>query len=67
MIIHDFDRINVNVNKSQMEQWSILSNVINYVQYNRNPRDYYKLDVKAFEPKNNRKIYDGIVVCPLST
>ena len=25
---------------SQMEQWSILSNVINYVQYSKNPRDF---------------------------
>ena len=24
----------------QMEQWSILSNIINYVQYNRHPRDF---------------------------
>ena len=41
---------------SQMEQWSILNNVTYYVQYNGNPRDYYKLDVKALEPKNHRKI-----------
>ena len=34
-----------------MEHWSILSNVINYVQNNRNPRDYYKLDVKALAQK----------------
>ena len=43
-----------------MEQWSILSNVINYVQYNRNPIDYYKLDVRALELKNHRKIYDWL-------
>ena len=60
MNINDFDRINVNVNTSQMEQWSILSNVINYVQYNRNPSNYYKLDVKALELKNHRKIYDRL-------
>ena len=24
----------------QMEQWSILSNIINYVQYNKNPKDF---------------------------
>ena len=43
-----------------MEQWSILNNVINYVQYNRNPRDYYKINVKALEPKHHRKIYDRL-------
>ena len=40
--MNDFDRINININTSQIEEWSILSNVINYVQFNRNPRDYYK-------------------------
>ena len=40
MIVNDFEKINVNVNTSQMEQLSILSNVINCVQYNRNPVDY---------------------------
>ena len=40
-----------------MEQWSILSNVINYFQYKRNHIDYYKLDVKALEPKNHKRIH----------
>ena len=43
-----------------MEQWSILSNIVNYVQYNRNPRDYYSLEVKALEQKNHRNIYDRL-------
>ena len=59
VINNDFDRFNVHVNTSQMEQWSILSNVINYVQYNRNPRDYYKLDVKALESKTIGKYMTG--------
>ena len=58
MILNGFDRINVNT--SQMKQWSVLSNVINYLQYNKNPRNYYKLDVKALEPLNHRKIYDRL-------
>ena len=29
---------------SQMEQWSILSNVINYVQYNKNPKNFLFYD-----------------------
>ena len=43
-----------------MKPWSIPSNVINYVQYNRNLRDYYKLDGKALEPKNHKKISDRL-------
>ena len=60
IIIIDFDGLNVNMIMSKMEQWSILSNVINYVQSNSNPRDCYKLDVKALELKNHRKIYDSL-------
>ena len=43
-----------------MEQWSILSNVVNYVQYDRNPREVYDLDIKAIDQKNCRKIYDRL-------
>ena len=57
MIINDINKININVDTSQMEQWSTLSNVINYVQYRKNPVDYFKLDVKASEPKIHQKIY----------
>ena len=38
---------------SQMEQWSILSNVINYVQYSKNLKDFYTMTVR---PVNNKKI-----------
>ena len=38
---------------SQMERWSILSNVINYVQYSKNPKDFYTVTVK---PVNNKKL-----------
>ena len=43
-----------------MEQWSILSNVVNYVQYDRNPTDFYNLDIKAIDYKYHRKIYDRL-------
>ena len=41
---------------SQMEQWSILSNVINYVQYSKNPRNFHAMLVK---PTNKNKINIG--------
>ena len=41
---------------SQMEQWSILSNVINYVQYSKNPRNFHTMSIK---PTNNYKINVG--------
>ena len=43
-----------------MEQWSVLSNVMSYIQYNRNPRDYSKLDIKAIEQKIHRKMYNRL-------
>ena len=60
IIINEFDRNNIIT--LQMEQCSMLSNVINYVQYGRNPRDYYKLEVKALgiRAENHRKIYDRL-------
>ena len=30
-----------------MEQWSTLSNVTNYIQYDRHPKDFHNLDIKA--------------------
>ena len=33
----------------------MLSNVFVYVQYDRNSRDYYNIEVKALEQKNHRK------------
>ena len=57
IIINEFDRTNIIA--SQGGQWSILSNIVNYVQYD-NPRDYYNLEVKALEQKNHRKIYDRL-------
>ena len=35
LIVNDTGKIETTL--SQMEQWSILSNVINYVQYDKNP------------------------------
>ena len=41
---------------SPMEQWSILSNVINYVQYSKNVKNFHGMKIK---PINNNKISKG--------
>ena len=41
---------------SQMEQQSILSNVINYMQYSKNPRDFHAMSIKLI---NKNKINVG--------
>ena len=30
----------------QIEQWSILSNIINYVQYSKNPKNFHSMTIK---------------------
>ena len=37
---------------SPMEQWSIISNVINYVQYNKHPKNFHAM---SFRPINKTK------------
>ena len=41
---------------SQMEQWSILSNVINYMQYSKNPKHFHTMLIK---PINMNKMNVG--------
>ena len=42
---------------SQMEQWSILSNMVNYVQNNRQTKNFYDPDIKIVDQKSYRKVY----------
>ena len=41
-----------------MEQWSILSNVINYVQYSKVPKNFHNVTIKPVNINNriNKKI-----------
>ena len=41
-----------------MEQWSLLSNAVNYIQYNRHSKDFYNLDIRALDQKRHKKIYN---------
>ena len=40
---------------SHMEQWSILSAVVNSIQYDGYPKNLYDLDIKAIDYKVKRK------------
>ena len=40
---------------TQMEQWSILSNTLNYIQYDRYPKNYHSLGISVVN--KCRKIY----------
>ena len=41
---------------SQMERWSILSNVVNFVHYSRHPKNFCNLDIRAVDPKRHMKL-----------
>ena len=41
---------------SQIEQWSILSDIVNYIQYDKYPKNIYNLDIRAVDQKNYKKI-----------
>ena len=38
---------------TQMEQWSILSNILNYIQYDKHPKNYHNLSVNAVNKCKN--------------
>ena len=37
----------------QMEQWSILSNILNYIQYDKHPKNYHNLSINALNRYKN--------------
>ena len=39
---------------SQMEQWSILSNVMNYVQYNKHPKHFHTMSIRPVNKVRNK-------------
>ena len=39
---------------SQMEQWSILSNIINYVQYDKHPKNFHSMSVRPINKVKNK-------------
>ena len=43
---------------SQIKQWSILSNIKNYEQYNRHPEIFYDLHIETVVQKSHKKIHD---------
>ena len=52
---------------TQMGQWSILSNVINYVQYSRNPKNFHSMKIrpvkfnKVVKDTKGRNINDSLL------
>ena len=52
---------------SQMEQWSVLSNVVNYIQHDRHPKNFHNLNIstvnkKKYKRKSNIEETEGQVL-----
>ena len=56
LVVNNVDR--VEMSHSPIEQWSILSNVINYVQHSRNPLNFHFVMVKPVKSSNAIKTKD---------
>ena len=44
LIVNNAEKIETVLTK--MEQWSILSNLVNYIQYNRHPKNFHNLNIR---------------------
>ena len=51
MIVNNTEKIEPLL--AQMEQWSILSNTLNYVQYDRHSKNYHSLGISAVNKCKN--------------
>ena len=51
MIVNNAEKIEPLL--TQMEQWSILSNTLNYIQYDRHPRNFHNLGISAVNSYRN--------------
>ena len=40
---------------SQMEQWSILSNVVNYIKYDRHPKNFHNLNISVVHKEKYKR------------
>ena len=38
-----------------MEQWSVLSNVANYTQYDKHPKNFYNLNIRAVNKEKHKR------------
>ena len=40
---------------SQMEQWSKLNNMVRYIQYDRHPKNFYNLNIRAVNKEKHKR------------
>ena len=45
LIVNNTEKLDIIL--TQMQQWSMLSNIVKYIQDNRHPKIFYNLNIKA--------------------
>ena len=45
---------------TQMEHWSILSDMVKYIQHDKDPDTFQDLTVKALDYRNHKILYDRL-------
>ena len=53
LIVNNAEKIEIVL--SQMEQWSILSNVVNYIQYDKHPKNFHNLNIRAMNKEKHKR------------
>ena len=53
LIVNNAEKVDMIL--SQMEQWSILKNIVNYIQNNGHPKNIYNLKIKAVNKVNHKR------------
>ena len=53
LIVNDAEKIETVL--SQREQWSILSNVVNYIQYDRHPKNFHNLNISTVNKEKYKR------------
>ena len=61
LVFNNVDK--VEMSHSPMEQWSILSNVINYVQHSRNSLNFHFIMIKPAKLNKTVKTKDKSKIC----
>ena len=48
------------IKTAQMEHWSILSDIVKYVQHDKDSKTLHDLNIKALDYRNHKKFYDKL-------
>ena len=53
LIVSNMEKIETVI--SQMEKWSILSNIVSYIQYDKHPKNFYNLNIRAVNKEKYKR------------